>query len=200
LRGGRTGDILGGEMTDASWFRAVALSTLALAISCSGGGGGDDPAIRKQMADDLVKCQNERLNFKEQLQAAQAELKQLKEAQNPTVKLDPIELRPAGPAGEKHVEGNLPPEAVMKVFKTNQGALRACYEHGLKRNPNLQYVASVNAKFAVKNTGSAVNVGFSPHADVEMEKCMAQAIGKWKFPSFTGDPVQFDYPVSLVAK
>src|SRR2546429_507700 len=85
---------------------------------------------------------------------------------------------------EVGVGGNLPPDAVVKVFKNSAGALRACYEHGLKRNPNLQFVNNVNAHFAVKNTGAAINVGFSPHADGEMEKCMAQAIEKWRFPTF----------------
>ena len=179
---------------------ALALLTLLGPVGCSGGsGGGGNDNSRMKLADDLVKCQNERSGFKEQLALAQAEIKQLKEAADPTVKLDPLTLV-AGPGGPHHVEGNLPPEAVMKVFRANQSTLRACYERGLKRNPNLQYVNTVNVRFAVVNTGSATNIVFSPRSDGEMERCMAQSIGKWKFPSFTGDPVQFEYPVALVAK
>jgi hypothetical protein len=175
--------------------RRSAWLVLALA-GCSG--GGDDNAVKNnKLADDLIACQNDRSSLKEQLAAAQAEVKKLQEAANPTVHLDALELHASA---EKHVEGNLPPDAVIKVFKANQGGLRACYEHGLKRNPNLQYVNAVNAHFAVKNTGNAINVGFAPHADGEMERCMASTIAKWRFPSFTGEPVQFDYPVSLVAK
>jgi 2',3'-cyclic-nucleotide 2'-phosphodiesterase (5'-nucleotidase family) len=36
----------------------------------------------------------------------------------------------------------------------NSGGLRACYEHALKRKPDLQYVSSVTARFAVANSGA----------------------------------------------
>ncbi len=180
--------------------RALPVALALFACACSGGGGTEeDPAAKNKMANDLIACQNERLSLKEQLAAAQAEVKKLKDAADPTVKLDPIDLKPAVP-GEKHVEGHLPPEQVLKVFKANQGLLIACYEKGLKRSPNLQYVTNITAHFAVKNTGNAVGVSFTPHAEAEMEKCMASGVGKWRFPSFTGDPVQFEIPVNLVAK
>ncbi len=181
----------------------VARICLPLAIACFGcsGGGGAEPAANTKLADDLVACQNERSQLKEKLRDAEARAKKAEEAASAVVKIDPpLELHGSAQTPEKHVEGNLPPEAVVKVFKANQGGLRACYEKGLKRNPNLQYVSAVNAHFAVKNTGNAIGVNFTPHADGEMERCMAQAITRWHFPSFTGDPVQFDYPVSLVAK
>ena len=177
----------------------IPLASLLLLAGCSGGPSADDVAQRNKMASDLVACQNDRSTLKEQLAAAQAELAKLKAANDPTVHVqDPLTLN-ANPS-KTGKEGNLPPEAVIKVFKQNQGGLKACYDKGLKRNPNLQYVAALNAHFAVKNTGNAVNVGFSPHADGEMEHCMASTIAKWHFPTFTGDPVQFDYPVNLVAK
>jgi hypothetical protein len=86
------------------------------------------------------------------------------------------------------------------VIKQNSGGLRACYEHALKRKPDLQYVSTVTARFQVKNSGGAMNVTFGPHTDPEMEKCMASTMEKWKFPSFQGDPVSFEQPVNLVAK
>ena len=43
-------------------------------------------------------------------------------------------------------------------------------------------------------------VTFAPHTDQEMERCMAQTMEKWKFPTFQGDPVAFEQPVNLVAK
>lgn len=181
-------------------FTALVLSPGIL--GCAGGASEADNAAKARLANDLVQCQNERSGFKEQLAAAQAEIKKLKEAADTTVHLDPMELRAGGDPskGPRRVEGNLPPDQVIKVFKANQGGLRACYERGLKRNPNLQFVNTVNVRFDVKNTGNAGNIGFAPHADAEMEKCMSTTIEKWRFPSFVGDPVKFDYPVSLVAK
>jgi hypothetical protein len=170
-----------------------------LTAGCSSGPSADEVAQRNKLANDLVTCQNDRSNLKEQLAQAQAELAKLKAATDPTVKVGEALDLAANPS-KSGKEGNLPPAAVIKVFKQNQGGLKACYDKGLKRNPNLQYVAALNAHFAVKNSGNAVNVGFSPHADGEMEHCMASTIAKWRFPTFSGDPVQFDYPVNLVAK
>jgi hypothetical protein len=165
-----------------------------LAVGC--GGAGED-ANKAKLAADLVTCKNENLSLKEQLAEAKAALARAQEAQ--VVKLDPVDLK-ASPPGEKHMEGNVPPEAVAKVVKQNSGGLRACYEHALKRKPDLQYVSTVTARFEVKNTGHAINVSFRPHTDGEMEKCMAATMGKWKFPVFQGDPVAFEQPVNLVAR
>jgi hypothetical protein len=170
---------------------ALAISALA---AC---GNPPDDGSKSKLVSDLVACKNENLTLKEQLGQAQAALARAQEAQ--TVKLDPVDLK-ASPPGEKHMEGNVPPEAVAKVVKQNSGGLRACYEHALKRKPDLQYVSTVTARFSVKNSGSAINVSFNPHTDPEMEKCMASTMGKWKFPSFQGDPVAFEQPVNLVAK
>lgn len=171
---------------------------LILLGACSGGPSEDAVRAQSKLAEEVVQCKSDRSSLKEQLAIAQAEIKRLKEAADPTVKLDPLTLAASNVPRPR--EGNLPPEAVMKVFKANQAALRSCYERGLKRNPNLQYVNTVRARFAVVNTGNAQGVAFSPHSDGEMERCMGSAIGKWKFPAFTGDPVQFEYPVELVAK
>jgi len=98
------------------------------------------------------------------------------------------------------MEGNIAPDAVIKVVKQNSGGLRACYEKALKRKPDLQYVSAVTARFQIVNTGQAQGVTFAPHTDAEMEKCMASTMEKWKFPTFQGDPVAFEQPVNLVAK
>ncbi len=176
-------------------MKRLALVLVLLIAAC--GGGADDGGGKAKLATDLVACKNENLSLKEQLAEAKAALQRAQDAQ--TVKLDPVDLK-ASPPGEKHMEGNVSPEAVAKVVKQNSGGLRACYEHALKRKPDLQYVSTVTARFSVKNSGGAINVSFNPHTDPEMEKCMASTMGKWKFPSFQGDPVAFEQPVNLVAK
>jgi hypothetical protein len=180
-------------------FRPMTTTRLALTMAAllAGCGAPADDGSKAKLASDLVACKNENLSLKEQLAEAKAALQRAQDAQ--TVKLDAVDIK-ASPPGEKHMEGNVPPEAVAKVVKQNSGGLRACYEHALKRKPDLQYVSTVTARFQVKNTGSAINVSFAPHTDQEMEKCMAQTMEKWKFPSFQGDPVAFEQPVNLIAK
>jgi hypothetical protein len=177
--------------------RAMQKLPLLVVAALAACGGNTDDGSKAKLAAELVGCKNENLSLREQLAEAKAALERAKEAQ--MVKLDPVDIK-ASPPSEKHMEGNVPPEAVAKVVKQNSGGLRACYEHALKRKPDLQYVASVTARFSVKNTGNATSVSFSPHTDSEMEKCMATTMEKWKFPSFQGDPVAFEQPVNLIAK
>ncbi|MGZ3427964.1 MAG: AgmX/PglI C-terminal domain-containing protein [Polyangia bacterium] len=165
-----------------------------LLAACSGGG---DDQQKAKLATDLVQCRNDLTNLKEQLAESKAQLEKAKEAK--TCLLEPIDLKAAN-AGQKHMEGNIAPDAVIKVVKQNSGGLRACYEKALKRKPDLQYVSAVTAKFEVANTGAAQGVTFAPHTDPEMERCMASTMEKWKFPTFQGDPVAFEQPVNLVAK
>ena len=158
-----------------------------------------DIASANKMASDLVQCKNDLKSEKDKLAELTAELNKLRAANDPTRRLDAIDLK-AGPNEKPHKDGNISPQQLSAVIGKNSSGLRNCYEKGLKRNPNLQFVSSVNVRFSVKNTGEASDVGFSPHADGEMEKCMATAIAKWHFPTFEGDAVQVEAPVNLVAK
>ena len=177
-------------------MRPIGLMLLTLSLEACGGPAADD-GTKAKLASELVQAKNDNQTLREQLAEAKGELQKCQDAQ--TVKLDAIDLKASAP-GVKHMEGNIPPEAVIKVVRQNSGGLRACYEHALKRKPDLQYVSTVTARFEVKNTGNAINVAFKPHTDPEMEKCMAGTMEKWKFPTFQGDPVAFEQPVNLVAK
>jgi hypothetical protein len=163
-------------------------------------GGASDDGSKAKLASELVACKNEQLSLKEQLAQAKADLQKAQAATAATVPLDPVELKARQAGALSGKEGNVSPEAVVKVVRQNSGGLRACYEHALKRKPDLQYVSTVTARFAVRNTGNAQGVMFVPHTDAEMEKCMASTMEKWKFPTFQGDPVAFEQPVNLVAK
>ena len=176
-------------------MRSASLALIVcLAAACSGGG---DDQQKAKLATDLVQCRNDLSNLKEQLAESKAQLQKAQEAK--TCLLPPLDLKAAN-AGQKHMEGNIAPDAVIKVVKQNSGGLCACYEKALKRKPDLQYVSSVTARFQIVNTGQAQGVTFAPHTDAEMEHCMAATMEKWKFPTFQGDPVAFEQPVNLVAK
>jgi hypothetical protein len=180
-------------------MRMCALALLLPLAAC--GGGQTDDGSKAKLAGDLVTCKNELSSLKEQLNDAKAALAKAEEAAGMVVKLDPVDVKAVAqlPA-VKHTEGNVSPDAVVKVVRQNSGGLRACYEHALKRKPDLQYVNTVTARFQIRNSGSAGGVSFAPHTDAEMEHCMASTMEKWKFPTFQGDPVAFEQPVNLVAK
>lgn len=179
-------------------MRSYLIGIAVLFCAC---GGGDDGS-KAQLAGDLVSCKNDISSLKEQLADAKAALAKAQEAAGMMVKLSPVDIKTAAQAQVAHkgVEGNVSPDAVVKVVQQNAAGLKSCYEKALKRKPELQYVSSLTARFQVRSTGNAFDVLFSPRTDGEMEKCMAQAMGKWKFPTFEGDPVHFEAPVNLVAK
>ncbi len=173
------------------------LLPLALVSPLAGCPASSEDGGKTKLATDLVQCRNDLLQLKEQLAGVKAELKKAQEAQ--VVKLDPVDVKVGGtPPGGK--EGNVSPEAVAKVVRLNASGFRACYEKALKRKPDLQYVSSVTARFAVRNTGNAQGVSFAPRTDGEMEHCMSQLMERWKFPTFQGDPVAFEVPVNLIAR
>lgn len=161
----------------------------------------EDDGLRAKLATDLVQCKNDVAAQKEKVAELQAEIAKLKAAQQEAAE----EPQPAGAPRRvarreaPHKEGNIPPAKLSEVIKKNSPGLSACYQRALKRTPNLQYVSSVNVRFQVKNTGNTMGIGFSPHSDAEMERCMSALIAKWKFPVFEGDPVQVEAPVNLVA-
>jgi hypothetical protein len=167
------------------------------ALGCGCSGAPADDGTKARLASDLVSCKNEQSNLKEQL--AEAKAMMAKAQADATVKLEAIDIKAAN-GGVKHMEGNVSPDAVVKVVRQNSSGLRACYEHALKRKPDLQYVSTLTARFSVRNSGSAQDVSFAPHTDAEMERCMASTMTHWKFPSFQGDPVAFEQPVNLVAR
>ena len=181
----------------------VASLTLVLAAGCGTGPSKEDQARQAQLASDLVSCKNELSTLKEQLAEAKAALQKAQtELSSATTKqLDPIDVKAQqNNGGEKHMEGNVNADAVVKVVRANSGAFRACYEKALKRKPDLQYVSAVKARFMIRNTGTAYGMTFAPRTDAEIEACMGGAMEKWKFPAFQGDPVAFEPPVDLVAR
>ena len=171
---------------------------LALVISCSG--PSEDGVSKAKLASDLTECRSQVSSLKEELVVTKAKLAAAEQAAAGVVKTDAVDVSVQTGVGVKHMEGNVPPDQVVKVVKQNSTGLRSCYERALKRKPDLQYVASLTAHFSIKNTGNATNVSFSPHADSELEKCMARTMEHWRFPTFQGDPVAFETPVNLIAK
>ena len=180
--------------------RCLPLVALSLPFACSSGPSEADVAAKAKLAGELVECKDQMSRLKEQLAVANGELKKTKEASDPTIPLGGVALQ-AG-LGQR-VEANLSPEqiaGVKKVILSNGSALVACYEKGLKRNPNLRTVDKVAARFILISSGSVRDVAFSPHVDSEMEKCMGAAFRRWKFPTFSGGEAQFELPVNLLAR
>src|SRR5262249_21766390 len=103
-------------------FFAVAIFA---SVGCGSSSDDDSASQKAKLATDLVQCRNDLTNLKEQIAETKAQLLKAQEAK--VCQLEPIDLK-AGDVGQKHMEGNIAPAAVIKVLKQNSGGLRVCYE------------------------------------------------------------------------
>ena len=97
--------------------------------------------------------------------------------------------------GATTVSGRLPPEVIQRIVRQNYGRFRACYERGLRRNPNLQ--GRVAIRFVIGRDGSVVSAanGGSDIPDAEVIQCVARSFQGLSFPQPEGGIVTVFYPI-----
>jgi hypothetical protein len=100
-------------------------------------------------------------------------------------------------AGDSVVSGRLPPELIQRVVRQNYGRFRACYENGLRTNPNL--TGRVTARFIIGRDGgvSSVANGGSDLPDASVVSCVVSAFYGLSFPAPDGGIVTVSYPLML---
>lgn len=197
---------------------ALLPSLVVLLGGCPASTPKDEGGRTAELADKLVSCQNERSSLKEQLGAAEAQVRQLKSeaAAAPAAPQAEAAVPRAGRAAPHGASaaretarpavrrGPDNPEAearaakeMAQLLRAQAGQLRPCYERGLKRNANLQFVSQINVRLTVNPDGHARDVRTSPRTDPDMESCIAQLASRWSVTPYKGQPVQVELPVSL---
>jgi hypothetical protein len=144
---------------------------------------------------NLDKLQSENTTLKRQLAQALA---------NPgTIKVDPSVLGLEGKVekGPAPKEGSLSQEQVIATMRQNKGVLQACYERAMKKNTALTHQkVTLTVGFSVKPSGVADDINISPNYDSMMIECMKKAIVRWRFPTFVGQPVGVESPLTLTPR
>lgn len=95
------------------------------------------------------------------------------------------------------VGGRLPPEVIQRVVRQNFGRFRACYETGLRSNPNLQ--GRVSVAFSIGRDGAvggASNAG-SDLPDSGVVSCVVSSFRGLSFPAPEAGIVTVSYPISF---
>jgi hypothetical protein len=120
-----------------------------------------------------------------------------------TIKIDPSVLtiggKPIKVAAPK--EGSLSQEQVVGTIRMNKGVLQACYERAMKKNTALTHQKiTLTLAFQVRPSGNAADISISPNYDSMMIDCMKKAILRWHFPSFSGQPVGVESPITLTPR
>jgi hypothetical protein len=101
-------------------------------------------------------------------------------------------------AGSLSVNGRLPPEVVARVVRQNQSHVTACYQNGLRSNPNLQ--GRVVVKFVIDPSGAVKTAsdGGSDLPDPQVVQCIVRAVkDNLTFPQPEGGVVTVVYPLTL---
>lgn len=91
-------------------------------------------------------------------------------------------------------QGGLPADQVRRVVAAHVGALRACYEKELQRNPKL--IGRVTLKWGVEPDGtvSAASIASSTLANPAVESCLVRQVLSWHFPAAQSPTVVNAYP------
>lgn len=104
----------------------------------------------------------------------------------------------ARPGPGAQIRGSLSREAIRRVVQRNLSQVRFCYEQGLQQNPSIE--GRVTVSWIISPTGavSASSVGSSTVGNARVESCIANAVGRWTFPSPDGGGVVgVNYPFLL---
>ena len=92
------------------------------------------------------------------------------------------------------VDGELDPNIVAKEVKSRLGAVKACYERALKRNPTLSGKVIVHWTITAAGTVSGIDVENDTLGDSEVTNCIKSLISRWRFPAPSGGSVEVSFP------
>ncbi len=86
-------------------------------------------------------------------------------------------------AGAPATHGGLSPEQIRRVVMAHQGALRACYDSELARNPNLK--GGVTMTWNIEPGGSVASAGVagSSIGNDRVSGCVLRQVKSWHFPA-----------------
>ncbi|MEO6954494.1 MAG: AgmX/PglI C-terminal domain-containing protein [Polyangia bacterium] len=92
-------------------------------------------------------------------------------------------------------DGTLDPSILVKEIRSHLGAITACYETGLKRNPNLS--GKIQLRFEISAIGKVTSADIENDTmkDDEVAGCIKQRVLSWRLPAPKGGgSAQFSYP------
>ena len=92
------------------------------------------------------------------------------------------------------VDGELDPGLISKEVRARAGAIKACYERALKRNPTLSGKIVMHWTITAAGTVSGVDVEQDSLGDSEVGSCIKSLIARWRFPAPAGGNVDVSFP------
>jgi hypothetical protein len=92
------------------------------------------------------------------------------------------------------VDGSLDPNVITRELRSRKGAIQACYERALKRNPELG--GKLALRFEISTVGKVTKIEAEQDTigDPEVFSCIKQLMSMWHFPAPQGGAVTVAYP------
>jgi len=105
-----------------------------------------------------------------------------------------------GSLGAEGGIGKIDNASVASVFGRRKGAIKACYERELRRNPGLN--GRITLRFTIGTSGriTSINASQNTTGDEAIASCIISKVQDWKFDPPTGGAVTFTYPFILEAR
>ena len=82
--------------------------------------------------------------------------------------------------------GCLDKEVIRRVVRSHINEVRHCYNQGLVRDPNLEGRVAVQFRIDARGSVQSSFVGDSSIEDASVERCIANAVKRWRFPAAPG--------------
>jgi len=111
-----------------------------------------------------------------------------------------VSLSPEGPCVDKSRlpdSGRLPAAHIQARIREAAVEMRACYERGLGRDPNLSGKVVTRFRIGVDGLVESVHTDSSSIPDCEVVVCLRGAFGRLRFEAPKGGPVTVVYPFRL---
>lgn len=108
-----------------------------------------------------------------------------------------VKVKVGGSLGSAMGTGKIDKNAVAKVFRRRQGAIRTCYERALKVNPNVE--GKITVQFTIGPAGriTSIDVTSNTTSDGSIGKCIVDKVKGWRFDPPENGSVTFSYPFIL---
>jgi MYXO-CTERM domain-containing protein len=95
------------------------------------------------------------------------------------------------------VEGPLDQDIIRRIVRAHINEVRACYNQGLVKNPQLSGRVVVDFTIAATGKVESSAVGSTTLTDATVSKCVAKAAKRWTYPKPSGASVTVSYPFML---
>ena len=91
--------------------------------------------------------------------------------------------------------GTLDKDAIRKVVRAHLDEVRACYNEGLKRDPELAGRIVLGFVISAAGAVSQATIAESTVPDTQVGACVVSAAQTWVFPAPQGGSMSVTYPI-----